>query len=299
MAKTAFLFPGQGGQFVGQGQKFLDKGPYLADLWALAEEISGLPIKKISLEGPAATLNDTLNLQPAILSLSLALAKILVSEGAEPIVAAGHSLGEYGALTLAGVITEKEALTLVSLRAKLCQKAALDHPGAMAAILNIDSSEVEKLCELALGVGTVVAANYNTPTQTVVSGEVKAVSALVRYAEMKKAKALVLPVSGAFHSPLMSEAAREMAELLKEVDFKKPRFPVIPNAKGEPVDDPALLKELLMEQMVSPVHWVKTSKAIKDFNPTEIVECWPKLFVGSLVKKCPPLDQNAIYRVPA
>ncbi|MDR2422742.1 MAG: ACP S-malonyltransferase [Deltaproteobacteria bacterium] len=299
MAKTAFLFPGQGGQFVGQGQKFLDRGPYLSALLNLAEEISGLRLKKISLEGPLEELNQTVNLQPAILTLSLALAKILIDEGAEPLAAAGHSLGEYGALTLAGVFDEEKALCLVATRAKLCQRAAEERPGAMAAILNLPGEEVAKLCELATAVGQVAPANFNAPTQTVVSGEVKAVSAVVRYAELKKGKAIILPVSGAFHSPLMVPAAAEMKAILLETEFRKPRFPVLPNALGEPVDDPDRLKELLIEQMTSPVLWVKTAESLVALGPDEFVECWPKLYVGSLVKKCLPKDLKINVRVPA
>ncbi|MDR1578633.1 MAG: ACP S-malonyltransferase [Deltaproteobacteria bacterium] len=290
MAKTAFLFPGQGGQFVGQGQNLLDRGTFLLDLFAQAEEISGLPLKELSLKGPIAELSQTINLQPAVLTVSLALAKIAVAEGAEPVVAAGHSLGEYGALCLAEVLTERQALTLVSARAHLSQKAQMEHPGVMAAFLNISGEEVIKLCDLGSAVGPVVAANFNAPSQTVISGDAKAVAAVVRYGQLKKAKIIPLPVTGAFHSPLMAEAAAEMKKLILAVDFKKPRFPVIPNALGETVDDPGRIKELLIEQMVSPVQWVKTSAALLESDPDAIIECWPKLYVGSLVKKCLPAD---------
>ncbi|MDR1606989.1 MAG: ACP S-malonyltransferase [Deltaproteobacteria bacterium] len=299
MAKTAFLFPGQGGQFVGQGQNFLTRGTHLNDLLALAEELSGLPLKEISLNGPASELNRTINLQPAVLALSLALARIALAEGAEPIIAAGHSLGEYGALCLAGVLTEREALALVSARAKISQTAAEKQPGVMAAFLNISGPEVVKLCDLGSAVGEVVAANFNTPTQTVISGEAKAVAAVVRYGQMKQAKIITLPVTGAFHSPLMAEAAKEMEKLILAVDFQKPRFPVIPNALGQPVSDPARIKELLIGQMVSPVRWVETSEAVAAVNPEEIVECWPKLYVGSLVKKCLPPELKMPIRAVA
>ncbi|MDR2142132.1 MAG: ACP S-malonyltransferase [Deltaproteobacteria bacterium] len=298
MAKTAFIFPGQGGQFVGQGQKFLDRGSTLADLLGLAEKISGLPLRKISLEGPLEELNRTVNLQPAILTLSLALAKILEAEGVEPLVAAGHSLGEYGALRLAGVLSEAETLRLVSARARFMQKAAEERPGVMAAILGLSEEEVVGLCDLGSSVGLVTPANFNAPGQTVISGETKAVSAVVRYAQLKKGKAIILPVTGAFHSPLMASAAEAMKKLLLEVPFQKPRFPVIPNATGEPESDPEKLKQLLIDQITSPVRWVKTAQSLAALGPTEIVECWPKLYVASLIKKCLP-DSTITFRAPA
>jgi [acyl-carrier-protein] S-malonyltransferase len=299
MARTAFLFPGQGGQFVGQGREFLAKSQRCADLLALADEISGLPITSVSQMGPLEELNKTVCLQPAVLALSMGIASYLESQGATPIIAAGHSLGEYGALSLAGVLTEREALTLVSKRARFCQEAADLNSGAMAAILNITGVETAKLCDLASAVGLVAPANYNAPTQTVVSGEAKAVSALVRYAEMKKARAIVLPVSGAFHSPLMAPAAKKMRDLLLSVDFKPPRHPVVPNAIGEKVDDPGRLKELLMDQLTAPVLWVTTSETLFAESPEEIVECWPKLYVGNLTKKCLPKDLKIPVRVPS
>ncbi|MDR0548329.1 MAG: ACP S-malonyltransferase [Deltaproteobacteria bacterium] len=297
MARCAFLFPGQGGQFVGQGRDFLTKEPLFADLFQKAEAISKLPLKEISLNGPLDELNKPSFLQPAILTLSLALAKTLEKEGATPLIAAGHSLGEYGALALAGALTDEEALALVSARGRFCEKAAASRPGAMAAILNVSGEETAKLCDLALAVGEVAPANFNTPTQTVVSGEVKAVSAVVRYAEMKNGKALILPITGAYHSPLMADAAKDMRELILATDFKKPRLPVVPNAIGQAESDPGRLKELLMEQLTAPVHWVQTSASLLAANPEEFVECWPKLYVGSLVKKCLPKDALIPFRV--
>jgi [acyl-carrier-protein] S-malonyltransferase len=223
----------------------------------------------------------------------------MVREGLNPSLACGHSLGEYGALCLAGVFSEKEALTLVTARAKIMQRAADQKPGAMAAVLNLSEKDVDGLCELASSVGTVVTANYNTQSQTVVSGEAKAVSAVVRFAEKKNGRAVVLPVSGAFHSPLMNEAAREMTEILNEVDFQKPRFPVIPNATGETESDPGRLKQLLGQQMTAPVLWTKTSATLGAMALDEMVECWPKLYVGTLVKKCLPQDKKILIRAAA
>ncbi|MDR1395259.1 MAG: ACP S-malonyltransferase [Deltaproteobacteria bacterium] len=294
MVKTAFIFPGQGGQFVGQGLAFLDRDHILEDLFDLAEEISGLPLQKISLEGPASLLSRTDVLQPAVLTLSMALAKITLNQGAVPCLAAGHSLGEYGALWLAGVLTERETLTLVSARAKIMQKAAEAKPGAMAAIVKLPAEETVKICELASAMGIIAPANFNTPFQVVVSGEAAAVAAAGRYAKMKGGVSMVLPVSGAFHSPLMAGAAREMEQLLAEADFKKPAFPVVPNVTGEKETDPGRLKELLARQMTAPVCWTKTVSVLEAENLTEIIECWPKLYTGALTAKCLPDKRTAI-----
>jgi [acyl-carrier-protein] S-malonyltransferase len=221
----------------------------------------------------------------ATLAVILAAAKVAISFGLQPTAAAGHSLGEFGALTLAGVLTEEEAMTLVAKRSALMEETSSQTPGAMSAILELSPQDVESLCELARNEGQVVAANFNSPLQTVISGEPRAVSAAVRFSELKGGKAVPLPVSGAFHSPLMKPAALAFSQILDSVEFKTPKFPVVPNALGQPVTDPNHLKELLKDQMTSPVRFTSTISSLIEMGVDDFLECWPKAYLGPMVRK--------------
>ncbi len=289
---TAFIFPGQGGQFVGQGQAWLEADPSLNEIFELAEEISGHPIKRLCLEGPAEELSQTVNLQPAVLAVSLAAWRLLKADYT-PAFAAGHSLGEFGALVAAGVFDEKTALTLVSKRAVLMDEAAKQNPGAMLAVMGMPAPELEAICELARNEGEVVLANFNTPEQIVISGSARAVSAAGKFIKMKKGRAIPLPVSGAFHSSFMTSAATKFAELLDKTEFKAPICPVFPNATGTATTDPAEIKAKLKEQMVGPVHWTKTVDSLLAAGATQFLEAWPKSYLGSIIKKCLPPDSQA------
>jgi [acyl-carrier-protein] S-malonyltransferase len=264
--------------------------PEAAAVFRLAGEISGRPIGRLCAEGPIEELSRTANLQPAVLAVCLAALRLAKARGLEPAFACGHSLGEYGALVAAGVITEAEALALVSKRALAMEAAAAARPGAMAALLGLEPAVVEAVCELARDQGQVAPANYNAPLQTVVSGEPRAVAAAARFAEMKGGKAVALPVSGAFHSPLMAEAAAGFALEIDKVDFKAPAFPVLPNSTGLPESDPARLKSLLRAQMTSPVRFTATVQALAGAGADDFAECWPKPFLGPMVRKSLPAD---------
>jgi [acyl-carrier-protein] S-malonyltransferase len=290
MTKTAILFPGQGGQFVGMGADWAAADPEIADLLALADEATGLPIRRLCAEGPIEELSRTVNLQPAVLAVGLAAWRLASRAGISPVAAAGHSLGEFGALAAAGALGEAEALSLVAARAKAMDEAARSRPGAMTAILGLPPGEVEAVCELARDQGHVAPANYNGPLQTVISGEAKAVAAATRFAELKGAKAVTLPVSGAFHGPLMAEAAAIFAKRLDGVEIREPRFPVLPNALGEPVSDPSRIRELLLGQMTSPVLFAKTVESLAGLGVDEYVECWPRPYLGPMVRKALPPD---------
>ncbi|MDR1486537.1 MAG: ACP S-malonyltransferase, partial [Deltaproteobacteria bacterium] len=266
----------------------------IAELFDLAEQITKLPIKKLCFQGPINELSETKNLQPAILTVSLAAYKLFSAKGVKPSFAAGHSLGEFGALVASGVLTESEALELVAKRAVLMQKNAQEKPGAMSAILNLDEQTILSICELARNEGIVVAANFNTPVQTVISGESRAVAAATRYVTLKGGKALALPVSGAFHSPLMQQAAKDFSEILDGVEFKTPLFPVLPNALGSPVSDPKVLKDILKKQIISPVRWTTTVESLYNAGARRFYECWPRPYIGSLIKKSLPKDSEAV-----
>jgi [acyl-carrier-protein] S-malonyltransferase len=299
MTVSAFIFPGQGGQFVGQGKNFHDSNINVRRLFKLADDVTQKPITRLCFEGPLEELAMTVNLQPAVLTVSLAAALVHLDTGLVPSFAAGHSLGEFAALCLAGVLTETEALSVVTQRATLMQKAAMQNPGTMTAILNLDNEVLQGIVELARSEGIVVLANFNTPGQTVISGTVKAVTAAVKFAQAKGGRSISLPVSGAFHSPLMSDCAKAFSDVLRDIDFKTPRFPVIPNVLGTPVSDPDELKNLLIDQMTSPVYWVKTVESLFSLGVSTFAECWPRSYLGNMVKKClPPKSPVSIICPP-
>ncbi|MDR0622265.1 MAG: ACP S-malonyltransferase [Deltaproteobacteria bacterium] len=284
MSKTAFIFPGQGGQFVGQGQSWAQSDPATDGIFRAVDRISGKPISKLCWEGPLEELSKTENLQLACLAVGLSAARQFKLKGEEPAFAAGHSLGEYGALVLAEVISEETAIDLVARRSELMARISGDG-GSMSAILGLDAETVEAVCELARSEGLVVAANYNAPTQTVISGEARAVAAAVRFAGMKGGKAVPLPVTGAFHSPLMAKPAEIFAKIIDDVEFKKPLFPVVPNVSGELTDDPADIKDLLKKQMTGQVHWTKTVQSLNVAGAEAFLECWPKPYLGPMIRK--------------
>lgn len=292
MAKLVFLFPGQGGQFVGQGQAWAEADAEVRALFKMADDICERPISQYCFEGPADVLNRTINLQPAVAAVSLAALIILTKKGLKPAFTAGHSLGELPALCAAGVIGPETTLKLVAQRAALMDKATQEKPGAMLAVIGLPGPEVAGICELARARGPLEAANFNTPEQTVISGQAEAVAAAARFVKAKGGRALPLPVSGAFHSPLMAAAGEEFARLLDEVEFKAPACPVVQNVTGQGSSEAAVLKANLKKQITSPVRWTDTSRWLEAQSPDRIIEAWPKLYVASLTKKtiaAPPL----------
>ena len=284
MTKTAFMFPGQGGQFVGQGQSWAQSDPGADGIFQTVDRISGKPISKLCWEGPIEDLSKTENLQLAVLAVGLAAARFFKLKGEEPAFAAGHSLGEYGALALAEVISEETAIDLVARRSELMARVAGDG-GSMSAILGLDAETGEDVCELARSEGLVMAANFNSPQQTVISGAARAVAAAVRFGGLKGGKAVPLPVTGAFHSPLMAKPAELFAQILDATEFKKPLFPVVPNASGELTSDPAEIKDLLKKQMTGPVLWTKTVQSLNEAGAEAFLECWPKPYLGPMIRK--------------
>lgn len=290
---TAFVFPGQGGQFVGQGRAWTEREPKLMELFEMADDITGRPVAKLCFEGPLEDLSKTANLQPAVLTVSLAALRLWRAEGRRPSFAAGHSLGEFGALVAAEVFDEKTALKLVAKRAVYMDEAAAKHSGAMLAVIGLPAQELEQVCELARNEGLVVPANFNTPEQIVISGEARAVAAAAKYIKFKNGRAIPLPVSGAFHSELMSEAATRFAAELEKIRFNAPVCPVIPNASGTPTQDPKEIKNRLLNQIISPVLWTQTILNLNAAGTTEYLEAWPKSYLGAMIKKCLPKDAPA------
>lgn len=289
MSKTAFIFPGQGAQYVGMGKDLFDNHPLAKEAYEKANEAIKFDITKICFESTPGELRMTHNAQPAILIHSIAAFRLLEKEGIKFDFTAGHSLGEYSALVAAGAIAFEDAVRLVRIRGSLMAISGDIQPGTMAAILGLEPKEVEHICNEARESGIVEAANFNSSEQTVISGEVKAVEKAMELAKAKGAKrAVQLEVSGAFHSELMDIAQYGMRRALNQVSFKEPACPVIANVSAEPVHSPATIKELLIEQVKKPVRWEESVKKMSALGVTTMVECGPGRVLKGLIKRIAP-----------
>lgn len=282
----AFVFPGQGAQFVGMGKDLYDNVPLAKELFDRANEILGFPITDIMFAGTDEQLKQTKVTQPAIFLHSVILARSL-GDAFKPDMAAGHSLGEFSALVAAGALGFEDGLKLVSKRAMAMQKACEQNPSTMAAIIALPDEKVEEICASVDGV--VVAANYNCPGQLVISGAVEAVDAACEKAKAAGARrALRLPVGGAFHSPLMEPAKQELEKAINESPFQAPVCPVYQNVDAKPYTDPAQIKANLIAQLTAPVRWTYIVKNMLADGVTEFTELGPGTVLQGLIKKVNP-----------
>lgn len=286
MTKTAFLFPGQGSQAIGMGVQLVAPFRDVCDVFDQANEILGWDLLQACREGPEDRLKQTDVAQPALFVTGYATAIALGNLGARPDIVAGHSIGEYAALTVAKVFNFAEGLGLVLERARLMKEAATANPGTMAAILGLDSTQVEEVCKAAAARGVCVAVNFNSPEQTVIAGQVEAVAEAGRLASERGAKrVLPLNVSGAFHSPLMSEAAEKMRHVLAKISFQNPKVPVVMNADGQAHTTAEGIRQQLERQLAAPVQWVQTLQSLKDFGVAQYVECGSGRVLTGLLKR--------------
>ena len=286
MSKTVLFFPGQASQYVGMARDLHESSAEVRHLYELASDEMKVDIACLSFEGPAEELKRTRFTQPAILLHSLAVLKILGDALPEFDFAAGHSLGEYGALAVTGAFSYDDAVRAVVKRAALMEDACVRNPGTMAATMGLTPEQVQKVCDDASPYGVVVPANYNSEGQIVISGDIAAVEKAAELAKAAGAKrALRLEVGGAFHSPLMEPAREGLREFLKEVTIHRPSRPVIANVTAEPASEPEQIRDLLVRQVTAPVRWSQTMAYLVGAGVTRIYEIGPGKVLTGLAKR--------------
>jgi len=286
--KIALVFPGQGSQYVGMGRDLYETYPEARALFDEADGTLGFPLSKLCFEGPMLELGDTINTQPALLTVSVALLRILGLSQLSPATVAGHSMGEYTALVAAGALDFADGLRLVRERGRVMKEAGEQNPGGMAAVLGLGAEALDEICQAASQEtgGIVQLANYNSPGQIVISGHKEALGRALDLSKERGARRVIpLAVSIASHSPLMQPAADAFASVVAQVDFHQPRVPVVANVTAAPITTVAEIREELVEQLTSTVRWVESVQYMIAQGVTTFVEIGPKNVLTGLVRR--------------
>ncbi|MBC8310792.1 MAG: ACP S-malonyltransferase [Candidatus Marinimicrobia bacterium] len=283
---NAFLFPGQGSQYVGMGEDFYNNSEYAQETYNKASEILGFNLQEISFNGPDETLKETQYTQPAIFVHSIIMDKFLKDKDIKPDAVAGHSLGEFTALVSAGVLSFEDALRIVKVRSTEMASAGKNSPGTMAAILGANNDQLIIICKQE---GVVVPANINAPGQIVISGEKKAIeNAIITANEIGVRRALALNVSGAFHSPLMTPARQPLKELMDSITFNDAKIPVFQNVSASPMTNAAAIRDNILNQLENPVLWCDTILNLKQMGITDFYEVGPGKVLKGLNRRILP-----------
>jgi [acyl-carrier-protein] S-malonyltransferase len=286
MKSIAFIFPGQGSQYVGMGKELFENFSVAKKIFEEADDTLHFSISALCFKGPEEALKLTENTQPALLTASIAALKVLQEEkGTVPQFTAGHSLGEYSALVASGALTFSEALKIVRLRGKFMQEAVPVGEGAMAAVLGMEREQVEKLCEEMSSGEILTPANFNSPGQIVIAGHSKAVERAIERVKQEGKKAVLLPVSAPFHSPLMKPAGERLGKALEEISVADLKIPVVTNVEAEINTAKDRVKGLLVAQVSSPVRWEESMRKMIEKGIEQVLEIGPGKVLSGLMKR--------------
>ncbi len=288
--KIAVLFPGQGSQFLGMGREFLDTDPAARALMTEAEKISGFPLSRLCQDGPLEELTRTVHLQPAMTVMNLICWQALAKAGVKPAFFAGHSLGEYGALAAAGIVSPEDTLALVTERGRLMERESVANPGGMQAVVKLPIQQVRAIVESARAQGKLTVANHNSAEQIVISGEIAALEAAAELVKKEGGKAIPLKVSGAWHSQLIQAAIPDFEVAMAKISFSSPHTPVLFNVTAAEEGDPEVIRRIMARQIASTVRWFEIIQKMMAEEVRVFIEVGPKNVLTGLLKKIIPVE---------